>query len=268
MQIYDGSKDKKVFPTNHTLDVISAGRVTRHNCDHMTLRSNGRVDWSLFYCEAGFLYVEDQVLLPGQLWVYPAHVPQKYWTYADDHTIYHYLHFTGSDIAQLLESLGIAPSIPLTSHSKLLLGTFENIQAAMGEYTPLSRLKAEYSSLYLLSQIANVQAQAKTAGTIHRVIDAMEHSFAEPYNADAYAKMLGISVSRFNHLFKEQAGCAPYAYLLRLRMDNAAALLKNTQSRIQDIARHCGFEDPLHFTQAFKKLHGMTPSCYRKVNQL
>ena len=47
-------------------------------------------------------------------------------------------------------------------------------------------------------------------------------------------------------------------------MENAANLLESTEMKINEIAKKCGFEDPLYFTQAFKKNYGATPSEYRK----
>ena len=57
MEVYDGSGDKKAQPTSHTVAVVSAGRIICGERDHMTLRKSGRQDWSLYYCEAGWLRV-------------------------------------------------------------------------------------------------------------------------------------------------------------------------------------------------------------------
>lgn len=99
---------------------------------------------------------------------------------------------------------------------------------------------------------------------LKRVTDHMEHTFADPYDAHRYAQMLKISPSHFQHVFKQQLGISPYAYCLRLRMENARSLLEATDLKIQDIAQKCGFENALYFTQAFRKETGLTPSAYRK----
>ena len=100
-----------------------------------------------------------------------------------------------------------------------------------------------------------------------RVTDNMEHSFSVAYDASYYADMFKISVSRFNHLFKQCVGIPPYAYYVKLRMANACSLLEDTDLKIQDIAEKCGYEDAMYFTQVFKKSIGLTPSNYRKLNK-
>ena len=62
MNIYNGARDKKEPPTNHTVAVVSANRILCGSVDGMTIRKNGREDWSLFYCEKGRLYFENTVL--------------------------------------------------------------------------------------------------------------------------------------------------------------------------------------------------------------
>ena len=268
MQIYDGSKDKKALPTKHTISVVSANRVVQGEKDFMTVRKNGREDWSLFYCEEGRLVFEDMVLKEDMIWIYPPKTPQKYILYGKDNTIYHYLHFTGSDVENLLRSLGINLLMPIEANRQMVLKAFNNIETAMLTENTISKLTAEYNTLYLISRIAKEKTKDSKVGGMKRVLDDMQHSFARKYEASYYAEMLNLSVGRFNHLFKEYIGQSPYMYLLNLRIDNAAALLEETDNKIKDIAEQCGFEDPLYFTQVFKRLRGNTPSEYRKTKGL
>ena len=267
MQIYDGTKDKKFTPSNHTVSVISANRIAHGENDHMTMRKNGREDWSLFYCESGCLYFDDQALKPGNIWIYPPRVPQRYIAYGRDRAVYRYLHFTGIDVEKMLTSLEIPFRSPIEIAGTSVLNALDNIQLAGLDDSPLSKLRAEYYTLYLISQIASHKKQVSKAGAIKRVMDDMEHAFAGEYKASYYADLLNVSESRFNHLFKEQTGQSPYTFFINLRIENAAALLEGTDLKIKDVAQQCGFEDPWYFTQAFKRIRGLTPSQYRKLNR-
>ena len=268
MQIYDGSQDKKSFPTKHTVAVISADRIVCGTKDQMTIRKKGREDWSLFYCESGSLYFDEKTLKEGQVWIYPPQIPQKYVMYSKDRTKYRYLHFTGSDVAQMLSSVGIELQTPIEVKSSLILSAFDNIQICIADRSSLSDLKAEYHTLYLISQVAKSKKRDSELSMMKRVTDNMEHSFVSEYDAAQYAAMLNISVSRFNHLFKEHIGQSPYAFYLNLRIENAISLLEDTNIKIKDIALQCGFEDPLYFTQVFKRIKGLTPTKYRKTNRI
>lgn len=268
MQIYDGKYDKKAIRTKHTIAVVSANRIVCGENDQTTIRKNGREDWSLFYCEAGKICFEDCILEAGQVWVCAPNVPQKYTMYGKDKTIYYFLHFTGSDVTELLSSLGITLSRPIEVKSSSFSDIFDRIQNSMSDDSELSRLRAEYHTLQLLSKLAQSCAYFSETHMMKRVTDNMEHSFAAEYDASRYADMFKISVSRFNHLFKQCVGISPYAYYVRLRMTNACSLLEDTHLRIQEVAEKCGYEDAMYFTQAFKKVVGLTPSEYRKANRL
>lgn len=267
MQVYDGRFDKKALPTKHTVAVVSSNRIICGANDQMTIRKNGRKDWSLFYCEAGKLCFEDCILEPGQVWIYAPNVPQKYTMYGKDETIYHYLHFTGSDVADLFSSLGITLSSPLETKSDAILNVLKNIQNSLTYDDELSKLTAEYHTLFLFSLLVRHRTRFSETNMMKRVTDNMEHSFSAPYDASHYANMFRISVSRFNHLFKQCVGIPPYAYYVRLRMANACNLLEATSLKIQDIAGKCGYEDSMYFAQVFKKNVGLTPSNYRRLNK-
>ena len=269
MQIYDGSSDKKAFPTKHTIAVVSSSRITYESNDCMTVRKNGREDWSLFFCESGIMYFDDRAIEPGTIWIYPPETPQKYVAYSKDKNTYRYLHFTGSEVYEVLASLGIKACTPIkVKNSKLILKILDSISLAMCDDSYLSGLTAEYQTLFLISQIANNEKKTCSPDLFKRVLDDMEHSFSQEYDASRYAQMLNFSTSRFNHLFKKQVGQSPYMYILSLRIDNAAALLEETDIKIKDIAEKCGFKDPLYFTQAFKRMRGRTPTQHRKLNRI
>ena len=274
MQIYDGRRDRPVPETTHTVAVVSASRRRSPDYDSMTLRKDGRRDGSLFFCEAGCLYVEDELLRPGQLWIYPPEVPHKYVTYHRDQTVYWYLHFTGSDVAALMDALEIGLMRPLDVSSRSTLALLGQIRESMQHDDAVSRLCAEYRTLALLELLAPAKIAAEktpSGGDIgnmmQRAMDMMEHSFGDEYDAGQYAAMFHMSVSRFVHLFRETCGVSPYAYCIRIRMANARAMLEETELKIREIAERCGYRDALYFTQAFRRNTGMTPSEYRRVRR-
>ena len=267
MEIYNGNLDKKVFPTSHTVAIVSAGRVPGREKDQMTIRKNGREDWSLFYCEAGRVYFENGVLEAGQVWLYPPRAPQKYTIYRQDRTVYCYLHFTGNDLAPLLRSLGIPVCEPVKVRGHALSDIFDRIQTSMQESSAISALSAESHALHLLTRIARDADHLPERRRMKRVTDEMEHAFAGAYDPAYYAGMMGLSVSRFDHLFKECTGISPYAYYVGVRMANACNLLEDTDLKIREIAEKCGYEDTLYFAQVFKKRTGIPPSQYRKEHK-
>jgi AraC family transcriptional regulator len=58
-------------------------------------------------------------------------------------------------------------------------------------------------------------------------------------------------------------GQSVHQYLLRRRVEWAAALLTGTEQPIADIAMTTGFSSQSHLTTAFRRVYSTTPAAYR-----
>ena len=67
----------------------------------------------------------------------------------------------------------------------------------------------------------------------------------------------------FGTYFKRQTGLSVREYLMRVRLDRGAELLKSTRMRISQIAAVTGFGSSEYFVRSFGKRFGMTPKEYR-----
>lgn len=72
-----------------------------------------------------------------------------------------------------------------------------------------------------------------------------------------------MSYNLFYKLFKSMYGTTPSIYRQEYKMNKAAALLKNTEKTILDIALEQGYQNPSKFAAAFKKVIGISPRKYR-----
>jgi hypothetical protein len=59
-------------------------------------------------------------------------------------------------------------------------------------------------------------------------------------------------------------GCAPKTYFERLRLHKAAGLLLTTGNSVKAIAGKMGYRDALYFSRTFRRVHGVSPSEYRR----
>jgi AraC-like DNA-binding protein len=82
----------------------------------------------------------------------------------------------------------------------------------------------------------------------------------EPLHVAALTKHLGYSRARVFDLFKAETGLAPHHYLIRLRLERATELLRNTRQSITEIALATGFGSGQHLSQVFRTYCGKTPS--------
>ena len=73
----------------------------------------------------------------------------------------------------------------------------------------------------------------------------------------------GIGFRQLTRIFLNSCGEAPHQYILRLRFEQARALIdKNPLKPIKEIAYECGFYSPSHLTTTFKKNLGISPRAY------
>ena len=59
----------------------------------------------------------------------------------------------------------------------------------------------------------------------------------------------------------------PIDYVVKKRMDEAKALLENSEMKIKDIANGVGYEDSLYFSKVFKKVTGTSPKEYARLSK-
>ena len=94
------------------------------------------------------------------------------------------------------------------------------------------------------------------------VVAAVEYLRAhldEPLSVAALTKHLGFSRARVFDLFATETGMAPHHFLIRLRLEKATELLRNTRQSITEIAFATGFASGQHLSRVFRTYHGETP---------
>jgi AraC-like DNA-binding protein len=81
---------------------------------------------------------------------------------------------------------------------------------------------------------------------------------AEAVSLDEVAASVGLSPSRFLHLFTASVGVPLRPYVLWLRLQCGARELAGGKS-VADAAYAAGFSDAAHFTRTFRRMLGATP---------
>ena len=92
----------------------------------------------------------------------------------------------------------------------------------------------------------------------------MAEHLAEEFSLGRLAEQAGMSEFHFNRLFKRATGRPPSQYQIKLRMDAARRLLRETKKSVITIANDVGYSNPSHFAQLFRKETGLSPTGYRR----
>lgn len=80
------------------------------------------------------------------------------------------------------------------------------------------------------------------------------------------ADMAGVSARTFQRKLST-AGFVYSDILDTLRFERSSTLLRNTDSKLIDIAFASGYSDPAHFSRAFRRITGVTPRAYRSQSR-
>ncbi len=101
---------------------------------------------------------------------------------------------------------------------------------------------------------------------ISKAIEYIHKNYQNPILVTDIANYVSLSRTYLTTLFQQTLHLSPQQFLLKFRITKASELLLNTELAIQTVANSCGYHDPLAFSKAFKKVTGLSPSNYRKVN--
>lgn len=126
---------------------------------------------------------------------------------------------------------------------------------------------------FLMAQLLHCYASKKSEKGIeadegvYAVCNYIEAHFQESITLDELSKVSHRNKYVLLRNFTKIKGITPYQYLLTVRINHAKKMLESDmeESGIADIALETGFTDQSHFTNAFKKIIGVTPGQYRLI---
>ncbi len=257
------------------LTVTAAGH-HRICSDHTfsTFRPKGSDDYQLLYVNSGkvrfYFDGQEHVISQNNMVLYRPGEPQVYYQDAVDKPEIYWVHFTGSDVEQMLDSyqiprcqnifyVGVTPDFPwlynqMIQELKLKRANFDNA------------LVLNLQQIFL-SMNRYMQEKNKTDTEMSMLIEHATHYFHENYNQkiaiEDYARAHNVTPHWFTQNFKKITKSTPMQYIISLRIKSAMNLLENTDYSIVQIAEAVGYDNPLYFSRIFKKYVGMSPRNYK-----
>lgn len=126
-------------------------------------------------------------------------------------------------------------------------------------------LRLEEGLLRLLETVRGARGKRRDA-RITMAMEWMASRQMQRFRVDQAARHVGLSPSRFAHLFREETGESPAAWMEKLRLREARRQLAYSSAPVAEIAAQHGFDDPFHFSKRFRSLFGLSPSQFRKTS--
>ena len=245
-----------------------------------TFRPRGRLDFQLLYVASGkthFYFEEgkDTVVSAGNMVLYRPKEPQKYVYYGSEQAEVYWVHFTGSNVRNILKSYGITndmrviPAGTLLEYSRIFKQMIQELQQCRAGYEELLAMLLRQIFIIINRQMTKERTlKSDYLDTeMELALEYFNTNYNKDLNIDDYAASRGMSVSWFIRTFKQYAGTTPMQYIVALRITNAQMLLETTNYNITEIGQIVGYDNPLYFSRIFRKQKGMSPSDYRKLGQ-
>jgi AraC-like DNA-binding protein len=112
---------------------------------------------------------------------------------------------------------------------------------------------------YIEPNIDNVLADFSEPGKIN-LVDFMEKHYKFNFSLEKFAYLSGRSLSTFIRDFKKAFKVTPQRWLTRKRLELAHFMLSKKNRKAGEIYLEIGFENLSHFSFAFKKQFGYSPT--------
>lgn len=100
------------------------------------------------------------------------------------------------------------------------------------------------------------------------ILDYVDMNYTENLNIKVIANKFYLNAAYLGQLFKKTTGTSFKRYLQEIRIRESKKLLKMSGLRIYEIAHKVGYEDPNYFVIKFQEVEGISPTAYRKHEQI
>lgn len=201
---------------------------------------------------------------------------QKYVYYGTDQTEVYWVHFTGSNVKNILkeyhlfESGRIMQTGNSTEYHQLFRKMIQELQLIRPHFEEyLSLLLRELFLLISRQTPIGISSQNRMLQKeMEEATQYFSEHFTEEISIEQYAMDKHLSTSWFIRSFKRYNGVTPMQYILNLRITNAKTLLRTTTYSVAEVASIVGYDNPLYFSRLFKKQTGLPPSEFRNTDTM
>lgn len=181
-------------------------------------------------------------------------------------------------IFPLLHRNYVVPShlTPDTAEGREMLAMLRQLFEINAEEAPMRELTTKGLLYLCVSKLLQAgggkrretrnEAGAERMERLKRVIALIEDRYEEPISLGELAAVAQMSESYFCRYFKRITTKTPVEYINDYRISRAAALLRQSDRKVMDIALDVGFGNLNYFNTVFRKRFGCTPSAFRRSN--
>lgn len=129
-------------------------------------------------------------------------------------------------------------------------------------------MDAAFASLVRISELMRVHEEQNDNYLVNRSKEYIYQHLHNEFRVKDIADELHVSPEHLSRVFSSTEGISIKKYIIDERLDRAKNLLSFSDYSVAEIARYLSFSSQSHFSTAFRNRTGMTPSQYRKNNNV
>ena len=126
------------------------------------------------------------------------------------------------------------------------------------------RLKGKFSgALKQDDKVEKVEVKGYDEELMERIMKVVNENLSDSdFNVEKMCDEVGVSRTQLHRKLKEMTGVPTSEFLRNIRLNEAARLIKEHKINITQVSYMVGFANNSHFSTAFKKYFGMSPTEY------
>ncbi len=222
----------------------------------------------LFWCLRGSGIIEfpdrKRILARNQIAVYYPGMRHCWHTDRRDWEFY-WMTMDGPFAATLMAAFGLEAGVYNAGAAPGRL--FQTLIRLVQQPTTQAELKACATAFTIITRAAGSHLD-QTDELVNAAVRRIHAQSSLPtLNVKTLVAELGIKRSAFTGRFQAAMGIPPGAYLERLRLRNALALLRQKNLTIAEVAAKCGYEDANYFSRIIRRTTGFSPLQFRRQIQ-
>jgi DNA-binding LacI/PurR family transcriptional regulator len=177
---------------------------------------------------------------------------------------------TGIRVPQDLAVIGVGNSRIESFHAGIGISSFEQPLREIGHQAARMLLHSISGSTPDAPAAIRIPAilheRESSLCTASGVTRALAHLRSHPettVSAGELARLAGMSRRSFEYAVRREQGCSPGELLTTMRRNLAEKLLRESDLKISQVGRSCGYSDAAVFSAAFRRWSGKSPRDYR-----
>lgn len=129
----------------------------------------------------------------------------------------------------------------------------------------VSTLMIEGLALEMVAQVSRAQKRPTTRAPhwLNQAREFLHENFRDGWTLAAVAEAVGVHPVHLARVFRHNYHCSVGEYILKLRLEFCCRQLLTTEVSLAQLSLEAGFSHQSHFSAAFKRATGLTPTEYR-----